>query len=212
MMRFPGVYRPQGDTLLLAEQLRGVGLRPGHRVLDLCAGTGVLAVTAARAGAGPVTAVDIEGRAVLAARLNAWLRRVPVRVLRGDLFSPVAGEVFDVIVTNPPYVPGPAPAPGRARAWDAGPGGRAVIDRICASTPVMLAAGGTLLMVQSALSGVTATVGSLRAAGLKASVVARRTQPFGPVLRSRAALLERRGLVPGGQRHEELVVIRADQI
>jgi release factor glutamine methyltransferase len=211
MMRLPGVYRPQGDTLLLAEQLRGVGLWPGCRVLDLCTGTGVLAMTAARGGAGPVTAVDVGGRAVLSARLNAWLRRAPVRVLRGDLFAPVAGEVFDVVVANPPYVPGPDAARGRALAWNAGWDGRSVIDRICARAPLMLAGGGTLLMVQSALSGVESTLGSLRAAGLKASVVARRIQPFGPVLRSRAALLEGRGLTRPGQRHEELVVVRADQ-
>jgi release factor glutamine methyltransferase len=207
-----GVYPPQGDTFLLARELHGAGVRPGSRVLDLCTGSGLLAITAARAGAGSVTAVDVGGPAVLAARLNARLRRVPVRVLHGDLFEPIEDEVFDVIVANPPYVPSAAEPRGvRGRAWDAGRQGRAMIDRICARAPTAMAVGGMLLMVQSVLCGVEATLTSLRAAGLKASVVARRRQPFGPVMRSRAAFLEEQGLIHPGQRHEELVVIRADQ-
>lgn len=86
-----------------------------------------------------------------------------------------------------------------------------MIDRICMRVPATLAADGTLLMVQSALCGVETTLSSLRAAGLKASVVARRSQPFGPVLRARTAFPEERGLIRPGQRHEELVVIRADR-
>lgn len=212
LFRPRGVYPPQGDTFLLAGALGGAGLRPGSRVLDLCTGTGVLACAAARIGAGSVTAVDVAPRAVLAARVNSRLRRTPVRVLRGDLFEPVADELFDLVLVNPPYVPGPgAPRHRSGRAWDAGGRGRAMIDRICIRVPATLADGGTLLMVQSALCGVMPTLSLLRAAGLKASVVARRRQPFGPVLRSRTAFLEERGLIDPGQRHEELVVIRADR-
>lgn len=211
MFRPLGVYRPQSDTFLLARELCCGGIQ-GSRVLDLCTGTGALAIIAAYAGAEAVTAVDVEGRAVLTAWMNARLRRVPVRVLRGDLFEPIADELFDVIVANPPYVPSAdGPRGVRGRAWDAGRQGRAVIDRICARAPGTLAVGGTLLMVQSVLCGVETTLNALRGAGLKASVVARRRQPFGPVLRSRAAFLEEEGLIRPGQRHEELVVIRADQ-
>lgn len=212
LFRPRGVYPPQGDTFLLADELYGTRLRPGSRVLDLCTGTGVLAVTAARVGAGSVTAVDVASRAVLAARINAWLRRTPVRVLRGDLFEPVAGEVFDLVVANPPYVPSTGvPRRARCRAWDAGGRGRLMVDRICARVPWTLAAGGTLLMVQSSLCGVEPTLAALRAAGLRTAVVARRRQPFGPVLRSRAAFLEKQGLIRPGERDEELVVIRADR-
>jgi release factor glutamine methyltransferase len=91
------------------------------------------------------------------------------------------------------------------------PGGRAVVDRICASAPSMLGSGGTLLMVHSALCGVATTLDSLRAAGLKASVIARRQEPFGPVMLGRAGRLEARGVIRPGQRHEELVVVRADR-
>jgi release factor glutamine methyltransferase len=212
-MRPPGVYAPQGDTFLLVEVLRKAPLLKGARVLDVCTGTGALALAAARAGASRVTAVDVSARAVLAARANARLNRLPVKVLRGDLFGPVAGQAFDMIMANPPYVPtGSAPLPGRAaRWWNGGPDGRALLDRICERAPHQLRRGGTLLIVQSAVSGVQATLDALRAQGMAASVAARRTQPYGPVLRARADDLEAAGLAPPGGRAEELVVVRADR-
>ncbi|WP_368077443.1 hypothetical protein [Actinomadura sp. WMMB 499] len=119
-----------------------------------------------------------------------------------------------MIVANPPYVIGdavPAAVRGRARAWEAGPRGRALLDRICAQAPSHLAPGGTLLLVQSSLSGVAATLVALRRAGTRPVVAAHRDEPFGPVMRRRAALLEARGAVRRGQRREELVVVRADR-
>ncbi|RKS76529.1 release factor glutamine methyltransferase [Actinomadura pelletieri DSM 43383] len=214
LLRPPGVYRPQADTRLLAEALCGVGVPAGARLLELGTGTGAVAVTAARVGC-DVVAVDKSTRAVLAAQFNARVRGLSVRVLRGDLFTPVAGEKFDVIVANPPYVPGdtdPAAARGRARAWEAGPSGRAILDQICRAAPDHLTSSGTLLVVHSALNGVAATLVALRGAGMRARVVARRREPFGPVMRGRAGMLRARGVLRPGQRHEDLVVIRADRV
>ncbi|MFI0354898.1 HemK2/MTQ2 family protein methyltransferase [Actinomadura sp. 9N407] len=211
-MRPPGVYTPQGDTSLLNETVGRAAVVNGARVLDVCTGTGAVAMAAARGGAAHVTAIDISSRAVLAARVNARVRGVRMRVLQGDLFMPVANEVFDVIVANPPYVIGGTDPRGRARAWDAGPQGRMILDRICAEAPRYLAPGGTLLIVHSAFSGAGASLKALRRAGLRAVVAARRAEPFGPVMRSRAALLEQRKIIRPGQRFEELVVIRADRI
>ncbi len=56
VLRPPGVYPPQHDTWLLAEVLRRDRAATGRRVLDLCTGTGALAVVAARAGAASITA------------------------------------------------------------------------------------------------------------------------------------------------------------
>lgn len=214
MLRPPGVYPPQSDTVLLAEALREAAIRPGARVLDVFTGTGAVAVAAASGGAREVTATDVSARAVLAARCNARLRGLPIRVLRGDLVDPVAGEQFDVITANPPYVPrrdgGPA-RHSRARAWDAGPRGRLWLDRLCTAAPPLLAPGGMLLIVHSGLCGVRHTLDELRGQGLKAAVIARRREPFGPVMSRRAAELEAAGLIRPGQRHEELVVIRADR-
>ncbi|MBQ0985815.1 methyltransferase [Streptomyces sp. F63] len=208
----PGVYAPQDDTSFLSAALREEALAPGARVLDLCTGTGALAVAAARRGA-RVTAVDTSVRAVLTCRLNARLAGVRIRAVRGDLLSAVGGERFDVILSNPPYVPSPRPRlprRGSARAWEAGHDGRALLDRICAEAPRRLRPGGVLLLVQSALSGVTPTLDALVRAGLDAQVAERRYVPFGPRLRERADWLRRRGLLPPGEDKEELVVIRGE--
>ena len=210
LLRFPGVYAPQHDTRLLAEALRREHLPSDAHVLDLCTGTGTLAVQAARAGASNVTAVDISARAVWSARVNALVRRLPVKVHRGHLTDPVPGQRFGLVLANPPYVPAgrAVPPERRSRAWDAGWDGRTYLDSVCASAPGILTASGVLLMVQSALCGVGLTLRMLREGGLRAQVQDRMVIPFGPVMRHRAAWLEARGYIRRGQREEELVVIR----
>jgi release factor glutamine methyltransferase len=208
------VYRPQADTWLLAQAVRDAAIPYAARVLDLCTGTGALAVTAARAGAGHVTAVDISLRAALAARFNTMIRGLPVHVVRGNVLNFLASRQFDVILANPPYVPceqQEVPRNGPRRAWDAALDGRAVLDPLCANAPALLSAGGMLLIVHSAVCGVETTLDILRQQGLKAAIVARHMEPFGPIMCSRATLLERRGLIEKGQRDEELVVIRGDR-
>jgi release factor glutamine methyltransferase len=127
---------------------------------------------------------------------------------------PVAGREYDVIVANPPYVPSQRTRPSRHRrnrSWDAGPQGRSLLDRLCAEAPALLAPGGTMLLVHSTVCGVDTTLGQLRRAGLTTSVVARRFEQFGPVMRRRREYLQASGLAQLHQLHEELVVIRADQ-
>ena len=99
----PGVFRPISDSRMLAECVRQESA-PGMRVLDLCTGSGVLALTAAKQGA-EVTAVDVSRAAVVNVRLNARINDVRIEALRGDLFAPVAGRTYDLIASNPPYVP-----------------------------------------------------------------------------------------------------------
>src|SRR5215203_1619983 len=139
---FPGVLRPPSDAALLGGVMArdGSGLR-GRQMLDLCSGTGILGLTA----------VDLSRRAVLNARLNARLNGLELTVLRGDLFEPVEGRRFDLIVSNPPYIPAPADAEtrGAARAWDAGPDGRVFLDRICDRAAGHLRSGGRILLVHS---------------------------------------------------------------
>ncbi|MFB9367772.1 HemK2/MTQ2 family protein methyltransferase [Kitasatospora albolonga] len=206
----PGVYRVQEDTDLLVECLGREPIGAGDSVLDLGTGTGAVALAAAGTGA-RVTAIDISWRALGTARLNSLLNRRWIRLRHGDLLEPVRGRRFDLVISNPPYVPaaeGGGPPRGIARAWDAGRDGRALVDRICRHAPTVLAKGGTLLMVHSSLCGVAQTRAQLQRQGLAAEVVARRTIPFGPVMTGRARWLEERGLVGFGQRVEELVVIR----
>ncbi|MFI9611791.1 HemK2/MTQ2 family protein methyltransferase [Streptomyces sp. NPDC052023] len=208
----PGVYTPQEDTDLLAEALSEEPLPPGAELLDVGTGSGALALQAARHGL-RVTAVDVSRRAVWAARINARLSGLRVRILRGNLFDPVRDQTFDVILANPPYVPAPDGNPeprGTARAWDAGHDGRLVLDRICREAPALLRPGGVLLIVHSALSGPERTLTLLRAAGLKASMTRRRRIAFGPVLRERQGWLRERGLLSATEDKEELVVVRAE--
>ncbi len=212
LLRPPGVYRPQDDTWLLTRVLQATGMPSGARVLDLCTGTGALAVAAAREGAGSVTAVDVSRRALTAVWLNSRLRRLPIRLVRGGLAEAARGGPFDVVLANPPYVPSPAAATGGpARAWDAGPDGRIVLEPLCSEAASLLAPQGFLLLVQSVVSDVDRSLTQLRTAGFAAAVVASRSVPFGPVMRKRAAFLESAGLIRAEQRFEELVVIRADR-
>ncbi|CAL9350992.1 HemK2/MTQ2 family protein methyltransferase [Streptomyces sp. NPDC057375] len=211
-MVLPGVYAPQEDTALLVGALSDESLPPGAAVLDVGTGTGALALAAALRG-GRVTAVDVSWRAVWAARLNAARAGVRIRVRHGNLFTPVRGQSFDLVLANPPYVPAPAGGRrprGAARAWDAGHDGRMVLDRICLEVPGLLRPGGVLLLVQSALSDPARTEALLREAGLKAAVTRRRRIAFGPVVRGRERWLRQHGLLSGAEHEEELVVVRAE--
>ena len=101
----PRVLIPRFDTETLCEQalLRLCGR---EHVLDLCTGSGALAVAIAdRFPDATVFAGDISSDAVALALENASRCGVNVTVRQGDLFAPFAGERFDMIVSNPPYIP-----------------------------------------------------------------------------------------------------------
>ncbi|MEV0089035.1 HemK2/MTQ2 family protein methyltransferase [Saccharopolyspora sp. NPDC050642] len=212
LIRPPGVYRVADDTSLLTDVMRQGRYAHGRRVLDVGCGTGALAIEAARAGATSVTAIDLSLRSIAATWLNARTYRAAVHVRRGDLFEPVQGEKFDLLLANPPYVPAPTsilPRHRIARCWDAGFDGRQVLDRVCSGSAHALTSDGTALIVQSEVCGVNATVARLEEADMQAQVVARSIVPFGPVMRARAALLEDRGLLKTSHHEEELVVVEA---
>jgi release factor glutamine methyltransferase len=208
--RFPGVFRPRSDTWLLAVVLRRQPQLRGGAVLDVCTGSGAIAITAALAGARSVTAVDVSGRAVLTTRFNARLNRVRVEAIRGSLLDAVPGRRFDLIVSNPPYLPAQddaLPARGRARHTEAGTTGRALLDRLIDAAPAHLAPGGVLLVTHSSVNGEDATQARMRAAGLEPSVAERRRGALGPLLAARAPRLEERGLLAPGERSEDLLVV-----
>jgi release factor glutamine methyltransferase len=208
-IRLPGVFRPRSDTWLLAEAARREPLAAGAHVLELCAGPALAGLSAAREHGTRLTTVDVSRAAALSAALNGRLNGVRVRALRGDLFEPVAGERFDLIVANPPYLPGAEPPRrGAARAWEAGEDGRVVIDRICERAPAHLAPGGVLLLVHSEICDAEATLERLRAGGLSAEVATRQPGRLGPLLRARRDTLESRGLLRPGQEGEDVLVLR----
>lgn len=118
--------------------------RRARAVLDLGTGSGVHAILAA-AHADRAVGVDSNPRAVNFARLNATLNDAWNAVFaEGDLYRPIGGERFDLILAAPPCVP----APTYELRWrDGGPSGADVLRRIIASLPDYLAAGGLAQVV-----------------------------------------------------------------
>lgn len=208
-----GVYTPQDDSWLLRDTLRRCGIVDGRRVLDICTGSGILAIEAALMDAREVVAYDISPAAVACAERNAHRTGVAVDVRLGTLDDARRSGPFDVVVSNPPYVPSDAPLEGTGpnRAWDAGADGRVVLDQLCAMAPDLLAPGGTMLIVHSEFSDPPQTLRRLTRAGLDARIVAGRAVEFGPVMTAYAGRLEAAGLLEPGRRVENLVVIRVDR-
>ena len=100
----PGVLIPRQDTEILCEEALS-RIKPGARVLDIGTGSGALAVSLAKLGDNAqVTAVDVSDIALSIARDNARRLVAQVRFLHSDCFAAVAGETFDLIVSNPPYI------------------------------------------------------------------------------------------------------------
>lgn len=206
----PGVFKPHSDSLMLAEQVRREPLVRGD-VLDLCTGSGVLAVTAALCGAASVTAVDVSRRSLLAVALSAITNGVHVETVRGNLFEPLAGRRFDLIVSNPPYLPSETdllPSSGPSRAWEGGTNGRLFIDRICAEVGDHLRPGGAMLLLHSSLCSEQATVAALQSQGCDVHVVWRSTGSLGRRLHARADMLRARGLI-GEDEVEDILIFRA---
>jgi methylase of polypeptide subunit release factors len=122
------------------------GLRAEEvRVLDLGTGSGVGALFAARRGF-RVVAVDVNPEAVRCARVNALVHGLEERIeaRTGDLFAPVAGERFDLVLFNPPFFRG-EPADDLDRAWR----GTDVLERFAAGLEAALRPSGEALLVLS---------------------------------------------------------------
>lgn len=143
----------------------------GRTVLDVGTGCGFLAVVAAANGA-TVTATDINQRALDAARDNAAQNGVEIDVVESDLFDGIDG-VFDVVCFNAPYIPGSREDRTEEElAWYGGEDGRAVIERFIAGVNEHLADDGTVLLVQSSVTGIDECLDSFEEHGFGAEIVA----------------------------------------
>jgi release factor glutamine methyltransferase len=99
------IPRPETEHLVeKALELAGRVVSP--RIVDVGTGSGAIAVALAhKLPCVQIAAIDISSRALAVAEENAKRNGVAVRFLLGDLLAPVAGERFEIIVSNPPYVP-----------------------------------------------------------------------------------------------------------
>lgn len=97
------VLIPRQDTECLVEQV--LPFCPGKKVLDLCTGSGCIGISLAVLG-GPAAVVlaDVSGEALKVAEKNAENHGVKIVFCQGDLFENVPADLFDVIVSNPPYI------------------------------------------------------------------------------------------------------------
>lgn len=145
------IPRPETEHLVEAAIER---LRPGDRAVDIGTGCGAVAIAlAAHAPTAVVHASDVSGKALAVARANAARLNVQVRTCLGDLTEPFAPSCFDVVVSNPPYVPR-RNAGGLQRelrhepsiALYGGEDGMRVIERLLAGAPRVLKPGGWLLV------------------------------------------------------------------
>ncbi|HEV3459664.1 MAG TPA: methyltransferase [Thermoanaerobaculia bacterium] len=144
--------------------------RQGARALDMGTGSGVGAVFAARRGF-QVVGVDLNPDAVRCARANVLLNGLEERIeiRHGDLFGPVSGERFDLVLWNPPFFRG-EPTSNFDLAWRA----TDVMERFAAGLAGVLAPGGAALVLVSTDGDAEGMVGALAAQGFALEVAARR--------------------------------------
>jgi release factor glutamine methyltransferase len=145
----PAVLIPRPETELLVELARA---RNPARALDLGTGCGAIALALKRQlPRAEVVAVEASAAALAVARKNAASLNLEIDLRHGRGFAPVAGERFDVVVSNPPYVAEGDPHLAQlafepAEALIGGPDGLGVIREIVRAAPAHLVPGGWLLL------------------------------------------------------------------
>ncbi|HEY0785884.1 MAG TPA: peptide chain release factor N(5)-glutamine methyltransferase [Acidobacteriaceae bacterium] len=152
----PAVLIPRPETEHLVEAaLALVSSGEPVRIADVGTGSGAIAVALACAQPlAQLTALDLSQAALQIARSNAEAHAVSdrVRFLESDLLAAVAGERFDIIVSNPPYVPSTEQLEPQVRDWEphtalfAGEDGLAIYRRLIPQAREALVAGGWLLL------------------------------------------------------------------
>lgn len=171
----PDVLIPRPETALLAERSIALGRsQPDFSLLDLCCGSGCIAVTCALALPGArVTACDDSRPALEVAEDNARRLGASVSFRQGDLLNAVPDQRFHLIASNPPYIPSgdcPELQPEVRRepllALDGGADGLDFYRRIAREAPAHLYKGGALLL-EVGMGQAEAVTRLLRAGGFE---------------------------------------------
>jgi SAM-dependent methyltransferase len=162
----PGPSAHASGALVPGERLRRQG--GGLRALDVGTGSGIGAIFAARHGY-DVIGIDRNPEAVRCARINVLLNNLEGRIdiCHGDLFTPVAGAEFDLVLFNPPFYRG-VPTDPMDQAWR----GTDVIERFAAGLAGALRPSGEARVVLSTDGEWRAMLSALDAAGFGTRPVA----------------------------------------
>ena len=154
----PEVYNPSDDSYLL---LKVVDVSPEERFLEIGAGTGLLSIHAAKLGA-RVTAADFNPHAVECTKRNAAKNSVRIDTVKSDLFEKVQGN-YDVIVFNPPYLPGATTSTSWIeRAWSGGDEGSETAVKFLNDAWKHLSPGGRIFIILSSVGGLMSVLKSAR--------------------------------------------------
>ena len=97
------VLIPRPETEILVDTALKY-IDSGKTVLDLCTGSGAVAIAVQKKTGARVSATDVSDKAIELAKENAALNGAEIEFVTGDLFAPVENKKFDVILTNPPYI------------------------------------------------------------------------------------------------------------
>lgn len=149
----PAVLIPRHDTEVLVTEAVKRGAAAGS-ILDIGTGSGCVAIALAKSlPDAEVCSVDVSGDALAVARGNAERNGATVHFFHGSLFEPFAGRHFDMVISNPPYIPNHELATLQHEvrgfepmgALDGGADGLDFYRRITADAPGHLNPGGWLL-------------------------------------------------------------------
>jgi methylase of polypeptide subunit release factors len=169
--------RPSEYTATLIQALRARPERVrGGRVLEIGSGSGVVLAALGAMGASALCGIDIEQDAVDASSLllEGLGLDATVELYRGDMWLPVAGRRFDLIVANLPHFPTEEPVrvAGRLPTWSSGGAdGRWLLDPFLEGLPVHLAPGGRAFLSHNAFVGVERSRAIATEHGLSLTIV-----------------------------------------
>jgi len=146
----PGVLIPRQDTETLIEA--ALPYCHSRSVLDIGTGSGCIAITLALESSASVTAVDLSDVALDVARQNAVELGAHLEIVRSDLFERLGGRMFDLIVSNPPYIADSEKLMPDVVDYEplialfSGPTGLEVYERIASESGAYLNPGGLVLV------------------------------------------------------------------
>jgi len=168
----PDVYEPAEDSFLLADNL---DIKSMDNVLEIGTGTGFIAIVASKI-AGKVIATDVNDHALKCTIKNAVTNKAyNIELKKGDIFEPVEGQKFDLILFNAPYLPTSETEKLNNElnaAFDGGLNGRDMIDKFIEQVRDFLKEEGRMQLVQSSLADIEKTISQLEDLGFDAEVTA----------------------------------------